>query len=532
MILKLHFFQWFAAIFSGVLMALSFTPWEVAALAWVAWLPLLSQLLPIDPSKKCEQPFRLGFGTGFVFWLFAIHWLHHVSLFGMIALAAYLALYFGIWAAILVFLRRHWVDAKGWVHLLIAFFGASAWVASEWIRGWMLGGFPWNFIATTQYENLVLIQIAEWTGVYGVSFVIIFFNVSLWLTWRRLKTEHFSAKGWRYEFSTAIFLVALCIFIGMRHLLRSQNAVQENAKRLKLVLIQPNIPQEVKYEALSRDEQRKRLRELTLTSKVVNPQLVVWPETALVDGPSYDASSRYWLLQLVREINIPILFGTLDRSLDSAYGKGRDLQQAKYYNAVVLVRPSNAFSPPYRKLHLVPFGEYVPFENWVPWLSRWIPIPGSFDSGKEPVLFDFEGFKIGPLICFEDTFPYLARNLTRENADILINFTNDAWFKTSPAAHMHAINAVFRAIETRRPLVRCTNNGETMVIDPNGQINKQQQLEPFRDGFLTISLGFQHQTAQTFFVRYGEWFPLLCATITIAGFAFLSYRSRMHFYRL
>ena len=164
---------------------------------------------------------------GLVFWVGTIFWLAHVTWIGVAALAVYLSLYPAVWAWGMARLGERWPTATGPVHLLLALAGASAWVTLEWLRGWMLGGFPWNFAAVSQYQNLALIQIAEWTGVYGVSFVLIFFNLSLWLTWRRLKIERFSTKAWRYEFSIAILLVAFCLMTGMRRLLAESRRGQD-----------------------------------------------------------------------------------------------------------------------------------------------------------------------------------------------------------------------------------------------------------------------------------------------------------------
>jgi len=498
-------------------MAASFVPWNISHMAWIAWVPLISQLLPVDLHSSCKNPFRLGFLTGFIFWMLTIHWLHHVTYIGMIALAAYLALYVAIWAVVMTRFYAHWKQVKGWTHILIATMGASTWVALEWIRGWMLGGFSWNFAGVSQHQNLALIQIAEWTGVYGVSFVIIFFNISLWLTWRRLKLEKFSAGFWRYEFSAAIFLIALCLFIGMRYLLKNRDHASRQISTLKLALVQPNIPQEMKYEALSREEQSQRLHRLTLAAAATKPDLIIWPESSLVDGPSFDITSRYWLQQIVQEIHAPILLGTLDVSPQPPEHHGEGRWRRKYYNTALLVKPDGTMGPAYHKLHLVPFGEYIPFERWLPWMRWFTPIPGSFTPGDKAVLFDCDDFKIGALICFEDTFPFLSRNLSVQGADILVNLTNDAWFKTSSGAAMHAANSMFRAIETRHPLVRCTNHGFTLVISPSGQI--VSTLNPFTDGFLIVPLTCEHHTPRTFYTCYGDWLPIVSCVISISALA-------------
>ncbi len=514
---------WALATLSGALMAAGYEPWKMASLAWIAWLPLISQLLPIEPDASCARPFLYGFVAGLVFWLCTIFWLVHVSYPAMPALAAYLALFTGVWAWWMSLIRRRWKAVAGVSHILLAALGACGWVALEWLRGWLLGGFPWNFAAVSQYRNLALIQVVEWTGVHGLSFVILFFNISLWLTWRRLKIERFSARSWRYEFSAAVFLVAFCLYVGMRCLGQFQLAgahAERMWKPASFSLIQPNIPQNAKYEAMKRDDQRRILEQLTLTAAATKPDLILWPETALVDGPLYDVESRMWLQQIAARAKIPILLGTLDATKEKATVTREDRWRVSYYNAAILIHPDGTFERPYHKIHLVPFGEYVPFEKQIPWMRKLTPIPGSFDSGGEPVLIQAASRKLGIVICFEDTLPSLSRELVRKGADVIVNLTNDAWFQDSPAAAQHLANSVFRTIETRRPLVRCTNNGVTAMISTMGEI-QYTQLKPFTRGFWTAPLDCRWNSSPTWSVRFGDWFPRMCL-----GFCLLAFLSR------
>jgi apolipoprotein N-acyltransferase len=505
---------WISAIASGVLIALSFVPWNFQLLAWIAWIPLIFQLLPINPEARCKQPFYLGFVTGLVFWVMSIYWLYHVTFVGMLALAGYLALYFGFWASGITWLRARWPEAKGWMHVLIALFGSAWWVSLEWIRGWALGGFPWNHAAVTQHQNLSIIQVCEWTGTYGVSFVIIFANIVLWLTFRRLMIEKFSAKGWRYEFSVGVFLIMFCLFFGFRDIRNLLKKKEPPSGTLRVALIQPNIPQDLKYQKGEQQSQQKQLQTLTLVAASAKPDLIIWPETALVEGPSFDFESREWLLELMRNTKVPLLFGTLDGIVDRA-NSNKDRVTLKYFNAAALVYPDGTFSSAYHKIHLVPFGEYIPWEKRVPLMKLLSPIPGSFESGDKPILFDFKGAKLGTLICFEDTFSYLSRDLAIKDADILINLTNDGWFKESHEAAMHAANAVFRAVETRRPLIRCTNHGLTIIVGPKGEI--LSSLKPFADGFQTTSLDFYTKQPLTLYTRYGDWFAFSCIGLSVLG---------------
>ncbi len=507
---------------SGVLMALSFEPWTISMLAWFAWVPLLAQIATSPAQPRFLKAFILGWITGLTFWLISIQWLHHVTLIGMMALAIFLALYMGLWSGFVAAVRARWPGMHGVTHIGIALAGACAWVILEWLRGWFLGGFPWNFAAVSQYRNLPLIQIAAWTGPYGISFVILFFNITLWLTYCRMKHEcvttgfRFAARSWRYEFSLALFLwVGLCS-VGLHFILHQQNP--SKTETLKVALIQPNIPQDVKYEALSEEEQWKRLRELSEQAAIFQPDLILWPETALVDGPTYDLTSHRWLSGLLAQLQIPILLGAIDavRNETNADGTFR----WKYYNGAILAHPDGRFDPLYHKLQLVPFGEYVPFEKWLPCLKKMTPIAVSMSPGDKPVLFQHPKGRLGVLICFEDTFPSLARDISREGADILVNLTNDAWFKTSPGAMMHAANSVMRCIETHRPMVRCTNHGLTLIISPLGQI--LDSAEPFQTGYKCATITYQTNAGQTFYTRHGDWFIWICLAPVLFGLIFLT----------
>jgi len=500
---------------SGILLVFSFVPWNFSSLSWIALIPLLIILLPFDAAKNCRTPFRYGYVTGLIFWFGTVYWLYHVTIPGMIGMGLYMGLYLGVWAWFIVRIRERWSKPTGISHCLIAFFGAVSWVGLEWIRGWMLGGFPWNNFGVSQYQNLAIIQISAWTGVYGISFIIVFFNITLWLTWRRLVQERFSFRSWRYEFSVALFLVFFTMFIGLKILWKSHD---KTGTTLSLGFVQPDIPQAVKYEPMSRSHQQDRFRNLTMLLTIRKPDLILWPETAVVDGPSYHLQSKYWLQGVVNEVKVPILFGTLDSSEDDK--KSADGKHIRYYNAAMMINIDGTFGPVYRKLHLVPFGEYIPFEKWLPWM-RWLtPIPGSFFPGDAPVLFDFKGLKLGTVICFEDTLPKLTNQIVRNGADVLVNLSNDAWFKTSCEPDMHAVNAIFRAVETNRPLIRCTNHGLTTIVAPTGQILFQGEL--FKQGAYLASVTCRPGGPITFYTKHGDWFAILCFCLTIVGWGISS----------
>ncbi|MDD2711134.1 MAG: apolipoprotein N-acyltransferase [Verrucomicrobiae bacterium] len=513
--------DWLLPILSGWLMILSFSPWEpfqgshqFSFVAWFAWVPWCSLLLPQNPDACCRNPFRSGYLAGLFFWLGTIYWIHHTTIPGMLMLAAFLSLYFGLWGLIMARFHLRWQKISGGQHILLATLGAASWVALEWGKGWILGGFPWNDAGTTQYRNLALIQIAQWTGKFWISFLVVFFNLSLWLTWRRLRHQNFSLRSWRYEFSLAVLLVTGTLVAGMRMLLAAPRE-QSGGIPLKVALIQPNIPQDIKYEVYSRAEQESCLEQLTMNAALLKPDLIMWPETALVTGPNLDPRRGLWMLDLVKRVQTPILFGAMDAD---AGGDADSKPQQNYYNTALLATRDLELAPGYHKMHLVPFGEYVPFERWMPWL-RWLtPIEGSFTPGEVPVWFTIKGIKIGPLICFEDTFPGLSRTMVKGGADLLVNLTNDAWFLDSPGASLHAANAVLRAVENRRPLIRCTNSGYTCIIGSRGEIHCVE--DPATRGFRLASVNAPAGQPLTFYTRFGDWFAFLCAATAGLGLFF------------
>ncbi|MCC7517659.1 MAG: apolipoprotein N-acyltransferase [Verrucomicrobiae bacterium] len=498
---------WLAAAASGGLLAAPYLCDEAGWLGWVALIPLAVWVIPGFPDIARPAPFRLGFVGGLTFWGATLFWIRHTSALGMLALVVWLALFPAAWAWALGRFARRWSKPTGPNHLLLAALGAAAWVALEALRGRLLGGFPWNTLAVSQVKNLALIQIAAWTGASGISWLVAFFNLALGFTWRRLRAERFSMRSWRYEFSVALALVAACLMVGMRSLMEAARSPAGANRTLRLALVQPNIPQEVKFEAMSQERQKTILRRLTLAAVSVKPDAVLWPETALTDGPTYDARTRRWLMDVAREAGTPILFGAVDAE------SAPDDRAPRYFNAAMLVSPRGVISAPYRKLHLLPFGEYIPFERTLPFMKHLTPIPGSFYEGRDEVLFDLNGVKLGPLICFEDTVAEMSRDLVRAGAEVLVNLTNDAWFKHSPGAAMHLRNATLRAVETRRPLVRCTNSGVTAVVSPWGQ--EIARATPFEEGFLTVTIAVHEPI--TFFVRHGDLVATACALAALLG---------------
>jgi len=280
-------------------------------------------------------------------------------------------------------------------------------------------------------------------------------------------------------------------------------------RHVRLLLVQGNIPQTLKFEPSQKTMILERYRTLTESAIATPVDLIVWPETATPDAVRYDPESFALATNLAKRANAPLLTGTIDVTPNSV--------PAEVFNGALLVRGDGTLGGIYHKIHLVPFGEYVPLHKIVP-IFKWLtPITDSFETGHEFTLFPIDDLRFGVVICFEDTVPGVYRGFIHRGADFMVNLTNDAWFKNSPAAEMHLANAVFRCPEMRRPLVRCTNNGVTCIVDQFGFITPQTRLAPFAAGRLVAQLTVLHAGELTFYAAHGDWFVAVCALMALAS---------------
>jgi apolipoprotein N-acyltransferase len=507
------------AALCGALMVVAYPKADQGLIAWFALIPLVIAVR----GRSVRDGFWLGWLAGFVFFLGSVYWLWHVTVAGWVLLAVYLAVYFGLWGMAVVVADRRFAESGVAGRLAMLLLLSAAWAGQEWLRAHVITGFPWNMLGASQHANsgvaLGVAQIAEFTGVYGVSCLVCFFNLALLITVERFRRERGFGRQPHVEFLVAVALAALAWNYGVRVVLRYKPA----GDPLSVALIQPNIPQEVKEAGLLEENaqaqlSRTRLQELTEQAIAQSqPQLILWPETATPGYLRWDAESIQIISNLVTRSQAHLMTGSMD-----AEG-WEDPKTRRDYNAVFLARPNMKLQPPYWKKHLVVFGEYVPFERWLPFMRYVTPIPGSFVAGEEYVLQELTDppAKIGPLICFEDTFPYLARNFVARGATLLVNVTNDAWFKDSAAALQHAANAVFRAIETRTPLVRCANNGLSGCVDPLGRVVDYIRGDAGQGIFVTgwktfnVLVPWPEKRPLTFYVRYGDVFALACLGLTL-----------------
>ena len=473
----------FLSVFSAFLLSLPFSSGKLWIVSWFGFLPLFSSLR----NKSGLQAFLLAYICGVVFWGFTVYWLVHVTLLGTVILILYLALYFGAFGPLFSIADRKLGIAN-------LFFIPCTWVLLEYLRSHLFTGFPWALIGFSQYKNLPVIQISDITGALGVSFLLVFFNTGFYLIWRgKMKL--------RIYFICAAIL-ALSLGYGFYKLNRDP-ACSPDKSKVNVAVIQGNIPQHLKWDVGARDFILDRYKELTREAAKDNPALIIWPEASVPGILGEDDAVFEQVFSLAGSLNIDLLAGAVSRSRDN------------YFNSALFIDKSGGLSRAYHKLHLVPFGEFIPFKKTFPFLQTIAPI-GDIQPGEEYTIFDKPG-KFGVLICFEDLFPELSRRFVKNGAAFLVNITNDAWYKETSAAAQHFSASVFRAVENGVYLVRAANTGVSGFVDPRGRIvspvRDTKGKEIFVRGFSSADICLA--AARSFYNRYGDIFVLLCLLLDI-----------------
>jgi apolipoprotein N-acyltransferase len=514
----LRFWPWLAAISIGLLCTACFPPFDQSWLCWIALTPLIAAVWfsGRNSRRRWLRNLALGYVAGVVFFTAAFSWFGSLGVLyenfwlrGLsLLLSVYLGLNFAFWSWFIGLVApRDFLSS--WRNLLTAFLAAAAWVAHEWVRGWLFSGFGWNGLGVALHGNWLLTQIAEFSGVTGLSFVIAFANVIAVTTPLRLFREAQTRQVKpHFDFTLTLAGIVGLLAFGFYS---AQN--RPPAKAFRVAAVQADIPQHVKFDSQFSAqifERFARLSELALRSSPP-PDLLVWPETSLPDpvrDPNTESSE--FVTRFAASSKTDVLLGTLDAD------DGRD------YNAALLLSGTTQQMQIYRKVHLVPFGEYIPLRRSFPLFaavaSRWVP--GDFDAGRDHTVFRLTNsdIRVAPLICFEDTIGDLVRQFVLKGANLLVDVTNDAWFLHSAGSRQHLANAIFRCVETRRPMVRAANTGVTCFVNEFGRVTQILQNETgstFTEGVLTGEIKVPTGGELTFYARHGELFAKLCAGITL-----------------
>ncbi|MDE1170723.1 MAG: apolipoprotein N-acyltransferase [Verrucomicrobium sp.] len=484
---------------SGLALVASFPPWNQGWLVWIALIPALlaAGRLP-KPGCFTWRELAPGYIVGLLYFGGAFWWIGEVTVAGTVALVLYIALYPALWLALA---RRLWRREPPYTsagNLLLAAELASWWIVCEWLRGWLFAGFGWNDLGVALWRSLPLAQGARLGGVLLLSWLVVFVNVVGALTLVRFyhevgKRQKLSPHA---DFGVAMLAVALLFSYGARQIWPPASEAKQ-VKTLRFALIQPNVPQD-EVHPFPPLESLERHLVLTETAAALRPQLVVWPETPVGVAALVEPVYAQTLANLGRRSDFSLLLGSLDRV------------DGKFFNAAFFY-PPHAAAPAqrYYKHWLVPFGEYAPLADYLPVMRRLVPFDIDFSAGPGPGLFTLpDGTTAAPLICYEDTLPAYVRRVGRLGPDLLINITNDGWFRGSPGAAQHLANAVFRSIETGRPLLRAGNTGISALVEPTGRVASRLEADGREveiSGILSGEVSWTPRPAPTPYLRWGNW---------------------------
>jgi apolipoprotein N-acyltransferase len=522
---------WLLAVASGVLQVLVFPSPSIYALCWIALTPLLIAILGPVASRQgifdrqgrnltaisTWQGFLLGYCSGVVWYAGSCFWVYHVMhVYGGLSVLAgigvwvlfclYLALYHGVFGAMLARAARHDDSPQARQRALLRALVLTPflWVAVELARA-RITGFPWDLLGTAQVDNIPLTRLAVVTGVYGVSFIIALVNAGL-------VAALFSAPAHRSRMLSAAFAVALMLQLGT-FAQPHKFSTSETA-----VLVQQNISLDLLWTPSFLDQ---TLTELHTLSKFPEGsrgslRLMVWPESP---APFFDNNPtiRNSLSQLARNQNAYIVAGTLGTFAREAQAQ----ETGDIANRAVLITPTGEWVARYDKIHLVPFGEYVPFKSVFVFADKLTREVGNFRRGTERTVFSADGHRLAAFICYESVFPDEIRQFAQNGAQVFINISNDGWYGPWGAPGQHLNMARMRAIENRRWVLRATNTGITASIDPFGRVVAQAP----RDIRTSLIASYNFESYTTLYTRYGDWFAYACAIISLVV-VFVRFRVR------
>ena len=491
------------ALASGVLLALAFPTAGLSLFAWVSFVPLLFSLW----SKGPKEAFGSGFTFGMVYFFGTLYWIYHsmtyyggvsfaASICLVLVLCAYLALFPAFFA--LLFARIY----RG-TKLPALFIAPVLWVTLEFSRSYVLTGFPWSSIGYSQYRLLPLIQVADISGIYGVSFLVLAVNgalTDLLLIRRRLNTMPLFPLSFTFTgIASLLLLLAATLGYGMFRL-----SEQRPGAQVAVGVIQGNIEQDRKWEPAFQNEVMDTYEKLSQDALSAHPVLLVWPETAVPFYFGYDSLNSDRLVQFQKTTGAYLLFG-------SVMVRSRTRDRTELTNSVILLDREGKKTFSYDKIHLVPFGEYVPLRSVLFFIDKLVEGIGDYVPGRQYVRAETEFGSFGTVVCYEVIFPGLVRKFFINGGDIIITITNDAWFGRTAGPYQHFSMAVFRAIENRKPLIRAANTGISGFIDSNGRIQAATGL--FTRQALTENV--TTDSTRTFYTRYGDLFSYLCIIISI-----------------
>ncbi len=488
----------FASLLTGCFLVFSFPSYDLWWLAWISLIPLMVAVRRCPPLLA----FGMGYVAGVVFYSGVLWWLTSASVVrfsDFLLLSLYLAIYLGIFAAGVSFFSRQ----RYWAVWLAA---PALWIGLEFLR-LHIGAFefPWALLGYTQYEVLPLIQFSSWTGVYGVSFLIVLVNVALMdflLAPRRV---------WRPALAVCLTLAGL---VGYGLIVLHTSPVKDTP--IQVAVVSGHIPQSERWDAALWTRNYKRHVVPTLAeADRSSPTLIVWPETAVPFTVNLTGTHLPRPQQLARRAEAYFLFGTAGKA---KFQGGKWKRARNRNNTALLLSPDGQTVDRYHKIKLFPFGEYLPYPSLIPWPSRAISQTANFLPGQDYTVFSIsppEGPSItfSSLLCWESAFPGLVREFVNRGAGFLVNMSNEAWFDHEAFPRQFLSTSIFRAVENRISVVRAANYGYSSFIDPYGRILQEGDLPlttDFSNGNLAGSVPVSY--GGTVYSRFGDvfvWFNIL-----------------------
>jgi len=497
------------ALLSGLLLGFSFPKFGNPALAWIALAPLIVAAARSATSRPAPATRLLGLGmlSGTVFFAVTLYWLSDVmatfgglpwvlAAFLALLLAVYLSVFLGLFAVVTgLTVRRLGVSA---VWLTPCF-----WVAFEWLRAWLGFQFPWGLLGASQATVIPVAQLASVTGVYGLSaLVALVSSAAAAIALSRRRVHRLGAA--------AVFAVLVLVVVG--GLFRvAGGTLARSGEVMRVGLVQGNVAQGEKWDPAFRDSIIDQY--LTLSRRVIGAgaRLVIWPEASTPFYLDAEAALAAPVRRLAAESRTAFIIGT------DEFERGDDGGPDRIYNAAVLLGADGRTRQSYRKMRLVPFGEYVPARRLLFFVESLVETVSDFSAGREPVVFDVEGRRVSVAICYESVYPGISRQFVMRGSQLLATITNDAWFGRSSAAYQHFEQGALRAVEEGRFVVRAANTGISGAVDPYGRVIETTPL--FESAALTVDVRLlDHRTIYSYIGDVVAWLSLaVTAWVVVDG---------------
>ncbi|MGI9533865.1 MAG: apolipoprotein N-acyltransferase [Thermodesulfobacteriota bacterium] len=492
--------EYILAVLSGILFTLPFLSKHLSLLAWISLVPLLYAL-----ESTPRNSFRTGLIFGTVVNYMGQYWLvGTLTRFGGFPLVVSFlfiliyCVYLGIQYALFTYLinKLKLIQNRNILNLFII---SSLWVALEHFYPVL---FPYG-LGNTQAYNLMIIQASDLLGVSLLSFILVFFNITVYSVARSIFQKD---KKQFIELSVSISLILFLLIYGSVRINQETENISR-AEKIRIGIVQANFDF---FEKVEENESLITNEHRRMSMMIDNADLIIWPETSVQKWlPAHAEFFEFFEEEkIIPEIKgTYFLLGGLSYVAEVSEKNENDFEFTQY-NSAFLTDWNGKILGKYNKIKLLLFGEYLPFSNIIPWIKNISPATGDFTPGNELNIMNIsdKGIKIGPLICYEDIIPSFSRDFALKGANILINLTNDAWFGKSIAPYEHLLVSIPRAVETRRYLIRSTNTGVSAVISPTGEVKKETGI--FKKEIFVDEVALLY--SDTIYMKIGDIFPWIC----------------------